>query len=220
LSDYDKDWENYTPQVEVRDVLDLLPACGLKHVSVVGTSRGGILAMLVAVIQPAVLAGIVLNDVGPVLGAKGLARIKGYVGKIPPVRDWQDAANLIHKMNQHHFTDLDDDAWMRFARRTFVEKDGKIIPDYDPRLAKQLANLNLSMPLPTLWPQFNALRAIPTLAIRGANSDLLEPETLAEMEKQHSGLGILEVPGAGHAPLLEDEPTLKRITSFLGKLDH
>ncbi|MBZ0217798.1 MAG: alpha/beta hydrolase [Fimbriimonadaceae bacterium] len=219
LSAYDPDWENYTPQVEVRDVLDLLPACGLTHVSVFGTSRGGILAMLMAVMRPATLASVVLNDVGPVLGAEGLARIKGYVGKVPPVRDWQDAANLVAGMNRHHFTDENDETWMRFARRTFKEKDGVISPDYDLHLAKQLAKLNLSVTLPTMWPQFDALSHIPTMAIRGANSDLLEPETLEQMAEHHTNLDIMEVDGAGHAPLLEDAPTLKRIAAFLGRQD-
>lgn len=219
-SAYDPDWKNYTPQVEVRDVFDLLPACGLSHVSVFGTSRGGILAMLMAVSQPAVLSGVILNDVGPVLGAEGLARIKGYVGKVPPVRDWNDAAGLVAKMNQQHFPNQDDDTWMRFARRTFKEKDGAILPDYDRRLAKQLANVNLSVPLPTLWPQFNALRKIPTLAIHGENSDLLEAETLSQMAVIHTDFDILEIAGAGHAPLLEDEKTHKRVAAFLNKLDH
>ena len=219
LSDYDSDWNNYTPLVEIRDILDLLPACGLNHVAVVGTSRGGILAMIAAVIRPAILAGVVMNDVGPVLGASGLARIKGYVGKMPPVRDWQDAVDLIHKMNEHHFTNLDDDQWTRFARGTFAEKDGKLQLDYDPRLAKQLANLNLSVALPTMWPQFDALRQIQTMVIRGQNSDLLEPETVKEMSARHPGLDIVEVANAGHAPLLDDAPTLKRIAKFLNKLE-
>ncbi len=220
LSDYDTNWKNYTPQVEVRDVFDALSACGLKDVAIIGASRGGILAMLMAVIRPALLAGVVLNDVGPVLGAKGLARIKGYVGKVPPVRDWQDAANLMHQMNQHHFPHTDEEAWLNFAKNIFVEKDGIITPDYDVKLAKQLANLNLSATLPTLWPQFDALRNIPTMVIRGANSDLLEEETLMEMKKHHPDMEMHEVKDAGHAPFLDDEPTLKKIASFLGKLDH
>jgi len=219
-SDYDSNWKNYTPEVEMRDVLDLLIACGLRDVAVIGTSRGGILAMVMAAARPAILAGVVLNDVGPEIAAEGLARIKSFAGKMPPVRDWQDAANLMRTMNEHQFPNQTDETWMRFARCVFREKDGKPVPDYDPKLARQLDNVDLSRPLLTLWPQFDALKAVPTMVIRGENSDLLEPATVGAMETHHPDLESLEVADAGHAPFLDDTPTLKRIAAFLAKLDH
>ena len=218
-SDWDKNWRNYEVQIETNDVLSVMPALGLDHVGIVGTSRGGILAMIIAVIRPGIMAGVVLNDIGPVLGAKGLARIKGYVGKTPPVHTWEDSAHLIKILNEGQFPHLDDDAWMGFAKRSYIEKDGKITPDYDPDLSRPFEELDLSKPVITLWPQFEALRNIPTLVIRGENSDLLEEDTLAEMSNRHNKMETQEIKGEGHAPLLMDSVSIGKISSFFNKLD-
>ncbi len=220
LSEWDKNWRNYDAQVEARDVLSVMPALGLEHVGIVGTSRGGILAMVLAVTRPGILAGVVLNDIGPVLGGKGLARIKGYVGKAPRVHSWEEAARLSKNLNEGQFPDLDDQAWMDFARRTYVEENGQIRPDYDPDLGRPFESLDLSKPVLTLWPQFEALRNIDTLVIRGEHSDLLETDTLAEMGRRHNKMDVLECPGEGHAPLLEDAKSMGKIHSFFSKLDH
>ena len=218
-SQYDRDWKNYSPEIELRDVLDVLVVCGLQDVAVIGTSRGGILAMIMAAVRPGQMAGVILNDVGPEIAAKGLARIKSYVGKMPPVRDWRDAADLTKSLNEHQFPNRDDDTWMRFARQTFVEKDGKPVPDYDPLLSKHLDRVDLSRPIATLWPQFEALRHIPTMVIRGENSDLLEPQSVDAMRERHPGLHVVEAAESGHAPFLEEPPTLKHINTFLARLD-
>ncbi len=217
-SEWDKNWQNYDAQVEARDVLSVMPALGLNHVGIVGTSRGGILTMILAVTRPGILAGVVLNDIGPVLGGKGLARIKGYVGKTPKVHSWEEAAQVSKNLNKGQFPDLDDQAWMAFARQTYIEENGKIRPDYDPALSRPFESLDLTKPVITLWPQFEALRNIETLVIHGENSDLLEPETLAEMERRHNKMDILESPGEGHAPLLEDANSTNKIYNFFSKL--
>ncbi len=218
-SDWDTNWRNYDSQIEANDVLSVMPALGLGHVGIVGTSRGGILALIIAVMRPGVMAGVVLNDIGPVLGAKGLARIKGYVGKTPPVHNWEDAARLIKTLNEGQFPYLDNDAWMGFAKRSYVEKDGEIAPAYDPNLARPFEDLDLSKPVTTLWPQFEALRNIPTLVIRGENSDLLDETTLVEMGQRHNKMETLEIKEEGHAPLLMDSISIGKISSFFNKLD-
>jgi pimeloyl-ACP methyl ester carboxylesterase len=219
-SEWDKNWRNYDAQVEARDVLSVMPALGLDHVGIVGTSRGGILTMILAVTRPGILAGVVLNDIGPVLGGKGLARIKGYVGKTPKVHSWQEAAQLSKTVNEGQFPNLDDQAWMDFARRTYIEENGQIRPDYDPALGRPFESLDLTKPVITLWPQFEALRYIETLVVHGENSDLLEPETLTEMRRRHEKMDVLECPGEGHAPLLDDAMSMGKIYSFFSKLDH
>lgn len=218
-SDYDPNWQNYDPQVEARDVLSAMPALGLNHIGVVGTSRGGILAMILAVTRPGVLAGVVLNDIGPVLGGKGLARIKGYVGKSPPVHSWEEAAHITKKVNEGQFPDLNNEQWMDFAKRTYIENNGAIRPDYDPNLGKPFDQMDLSKPIITLWPQFEALRKIPTLIVRGEHSDLLEPETLKEMGKRHKKMEIFEAKDEGHAPALEDAKSMGRVAEFFYQVD-
>jgi pimeloyl-ACP methyl ester carboxylesterase len=84
---------------------------------------------------------------------------------------------------------------------------------------KTLESLDLEQPLPTLWPQFDGLRDVPLLVLRGTNSDLLSIETLKEMAARHPGAQIHTVKDQGHAPLLIDQETIRRICGFVAEID-
>ena len=219
-SAWDKNWRNYSPLVEAQDVFDLMAAAGLDHVAILGTSRGGIIAMIMGVMRPAQIAGVALNDVGPKLGAKGLARIKGYVGRTAAPASWRDAVRLIKSMNEGQFTALDEDGWMDFARRTFEERKGKLVLSYDPALSKPLEELDLGERMPTLWPQFHTLKHARLMVLRGEHSDLLTVDTVDAMRHDRPDMVSITVPGEGHAPLLRDEATIRAIEKFLETVDN
>ena len=212
----DPDPDRYDLPVESADILAVCDALGVDPAVVVGTSRGGLHAMVLAAVRPALLAGVVLNDIGPVIEAKGLERIRGYVGKLPSPSSWDHAVELLRGVAGHHFTGLADDDWLRYAQTTFEEQDGAFRTRYDPALMRNLAKLDLSA-VPTLWPQFDALAAVPVMVLRGENSDLLSPGTVAAMAARHPNLDTLTVPGQGHAPLLTDAPTLGEIAGFVDR---
>ena len=140
-SDYDRNPKNYNVQVELADVLAVLTARAVDQAVFVGTSRGGILTMLLAAARPTALAGCVLNDIGPVIESKGLMRIKSYVGKLPRVASLHEAADVLRRLFAAQFPNLSDDDWVAFARRTFKDVEGRIVPDYDVRLGKTLPDL-------------------------------------------------------------------------------
>ncbi len=219
LSDRDPDWRHYDIAIENGDILAQLTAAGIGEAIVVGTSRGGLHAMLLAATRPALLRAVVLNDIGPVIEAKGLARIRGYVGKLPAPRSRADAVDLVKRLMSAQFTGLDEAAWEAYARLTFEEKDGRFSPRYDTRLMKTLEALDLEAPVPQLWPQFEGLRNVPTLVLRGENSDLLTAETMAEMLRRHPRCEGHVVPGQGHAPLLLDAATIARVEQFIEAAD-
>ena len=218
LSDWDKDWKNYDLAVENADILTVLAAAGIGEAVLVGTSRGGLHSMIFAATRPTLLKGVVLNDIGPVLEAKGLARIRGYVGKLPAPRSWNDAVNLAKSIMGAQFTGLTEAEWEAYARLTFVEKDGRFSPRYDINLMRPLAAIDLEAPLPELWPQFEGLAHVPVLAVRGENTDLLSEASLAGMAARHPRFESYTVPGQGHAPLLLDEPTIGVIAQFVAKI--
>jgi pimeloyl-ACP methyl ester carboxylesterase len=218
-SDYDRNPKNYNVQVELADVLAVLTALAVDQAVFIGTSRGGILTMLLAAARPTALAGCVLNDIGPVIETVGLMRIKSYVGKLPQVASLHEAADVLRRLFGAQFPNLSDDDWVGFARRTFKDADGRIVPDYDVRLGKTLARLNPERPLPPLWKQFDALARIPLMVIRGGHSDILSPATLAAMQTRHPAMEAVEVADQGHAPLLSDPALVGRIAAFAESCD-
>ena len=219
LSDHDPDWRNYNIAVESGDILAVLTACGIEQAIFIGTSRGGMHVMALSALRPGLIKAAVLNDIGPVLEAKGLARIRGYVGKLPMPGSWADAIDLLKHIGSAHFTALTPQDWEHYARTSFAENDGKFEMRYDLRLLKTLEHLDLEAPLPQLWPQFDGLRHRPLMVVRGGNSDLLSKATLAQMQQHHPDCAIFTVDGQGHAPLLTDAPTLGRIADFIASCD-
>ena len=216
-SDYDRNPKNYNVQVELADVVAVLTALAVDRAIFVGTSRGGILTMLIAAARPTALAGCVLNDIGPVIEIKGLMRIKSYVGKLPRVASLHEAADVLRRLFAGQFPNLSDDDWVAFARRTFKDVEGRIVPDYDVRLGKTLPDPD--RPPPALWKEFDALARVPLLVIRGGNSDILSPETVAAMQARHPAMEAIEVPDQGHAPLLSDPALVARIAAFAESCD-
>ena len=219
LSSYDRNWQNYSLPIENSDVLSILAAMEIGSAIFIGTSRGGLHIMLLSGTRPSVLRGAVLNDIGPVLEPRGMARIRSYVGKLPVPRSIPDAVDLLKEMMSERFNGLSEADWEAYARITFTDAVGRIGPRYDQNLMKTLESLDLEQPLPSLWPQFNGLRAVPLLILRGANSDLLSEETLKEMATRHPGADSHIVKGQGHAPLLLDQETIARICGFAAEID-
>ena len=216
-SEYDRDWRNYTVLVELSDVLDFMTMKGLHDAAIIGTSRGGLIAMLMAALRPCAMGALVLNDIGPVVEREGLARIVAYVGRIPLPADWKEATELVREMNKRQFPAVTAEQWADYARAWFNDDNGLPTQGYDPYISRAISLID--GPMPELWPQFAALARVPVLAIRGENSDVLSTRTLEEMRARHPRLEATTVPGQGHAPLLKDARTISAIAEFLARTD-
>jgi pimeloyl-ACP methyl ester carboxylesterase len=219
LSEFDRDPENYTLAVELADVIAVLTACAAAPAIIVGTSRGGLIAMALAAVEPGAIAGVVLNDIGPEIEAKGLMRIKGYVGKLPQPKTFEEGGEILRRIADSQFPKLDAAAWLTLAKRGWREADGRLVPTYDPALAHSLAAFTPDQPIPTMWPQFDALASMPLFVFRGANSDILSEATVAAMQARHPAMELFEVADQGHAPLLAEPDTIGRIASFVAACD-
>src|SRR5262245_18679330 len=215
-SQHDPNWKNYAILTELNDVLDFMVVKGLAHAGVIGTSRGGIVAMLMAVMRPASVGAVVLNDIGPVIESDGLTRIAAYVGRVPLPADWAEATRLVRDINQRQFPAVAETQWAELAHQYFNDDNGLPSPAYDPALAKGLAQMKA---IPELWPQFLALAAVPTLVLRGEHSDILSAVTVEEMRRRHPRLEARTVSGEGHAPLLKDRASIASIGDFLARTD-
>jgi pimeloyl-ACP methyl ester carboxylesterase len=175
--------------------------------------------MMLATAQPSAIAGAILNDIGPVIETPGLLRIKSYVGKLPRPKTFEEGADLLRRLFESQFPKLSADAWMAFARRTFKQRKGGLAPTYDRRLANGLKDISLERPPPPLWEYFDALAHVPVMVIRGSNSDLLSPATVAAMVARRANVESVEVPDQGHAPLLVEDDIVRRIGEFIAKCE-
>jgi pimeloyl-ACP methyl ester carboxylesterase len=219
LSAADADWRNYALPVELDDLMTVTTVLGLARAVFLGTSRGGLLTMLTTAARPTLLAGAILNDIGPVIEGAGLARIKSYLGRLPEPATWDEAVALLKSIGQSRFPALTDADWRGQAGSIWTERDGRLAAAFDPALAKTLESVSFDAPMPTLWPQFDGLAAVPVMVIRGEHSDILSAATVGAMADRRPDLDVLTVQGQGHAPLLTDPLSIGRIQAFVRRCD-
>lgn len=206
----------YRPDIELADALRLLDRLDVERVNIIGTSRGGIIAMIMAAQYPQRLKGVLLNDVGPVIERASLRRIRSYLGKELAFESWDDAVSALKDGNPG-FEGLSDADWLNFARRVFVENDGRIAQDYDLRLVQTFPTDEEieKADSPDLWPLFDALMAFPVMVLRAENSDLLSAQTVAQMKKRHPRLAAYTIKDRGHVPFLDEPGARAAIQAWL-----
>jgi pimeloyl-ACP methyl ester carboxylesterase len=210
--------ETYTPPTEADDTALGLEALGIDRVAILGTSRGGMVAMVLALTKPQLVGAAILNDIAPVIETAGLLRIAGYVGVAPPA-DWNEAAAMLQASQGEMFPSLDGAGWRRFARQLFRDEGGRPVLSYDPKIGEAFRAFDPAKPMPPFWPAFEALAGVPAMVIHGALSDILSAATVAEMAARHPHLTVHTVADEGHAPLLWDEPTQRAVAHFLAAAD-
>jgi pimeloyl-ACP methyl ester carboxylesterase len=216
-SGFDPQPARYNPLTYAGDVQQLLEQLGITEAIFVGTSLGGIVAMILAATAPQRVAAAILNDVGPELEQGGLDRIKSFVGKDLRFQSWEEAALTIAANNAHLPTNHSEADWIKVAKRACREQDGEIRYDYDMAIANVFSTVSAA-PKFDMWPMFAALAAKPLLIVRGEKSDLLSAEALERMRQRAPGAKAVIVTGAGHAPTLSEPDAISAIDAFLGEV--
>lgn len=209
------DWgsaETYTVETEARDVLELLDHLALDRVAILGTSRGGLIALVLAATAPDRLAGIMLNDIGPEIAPAGLAAIMRYVGRTPMERTLAEAAQVRPTL-MTGFDGVPGDRWAEEAERHYVETEDGLAINYDPALGDAVRS-GASAPMPDLWALFDAAAPLPLAALRGAASDILTAETFARMRARRPDMIAAEVPERGHVPFLDEPESLEVLSQW------
>lgn len=216
-SEYAKDSASYNPAVYVGDVLALLEQEGIARFVSIGTSLGGLMTMLLASVAPGRLAGAVLNDIGPVVDPAGIDRIREYVGQARSFPTWMHAARALQEVHGGSHPQFALEDWLAMAKRNMaLQQNGRIGFDYDMAIADPFRNADTAVP-PDLWPAFDALTGVPLLIVRGEQSDLFKPETLAEMITRHGDADSVTIAGVGHAPTLDEPDAVTAIDRLLAR---
>ncbi|WP_420142039.1 alpha/beta fold hydrolase [Sphingomonas sp.] len=217
LSDRAIDPHSYVPAVYLQDLLALIAAQMLEPAVVIGTSLGGLLAMLLGLTARGCLAGVALNDVGPELGEEGMARIRSYVGRDVRFADWDEAARAIADNHAGGFPDYGPGDWSTLARRLCRQRaDGTIVFDYDLAIAEPFKQPQGAF---DLWPAFETLHGLPAVLIRGERSDILSAATAAEMVRRVPTMELVTVPRVGHAPTLDEPESVAAVDRLLATVD-
>ena len=211
----DTDATRYRPDQYATDMVTLLDLLGISRAVVIGTSLGGMMAIILMATQPHRIAAAVLNDMGPEIDPRGLARIAGYVGKTAPVKDWNEAAEQTAHTNGVAFPDYQIGDWQAMARDVYVQEGTTPLLDYDPAIALGMSTGTVA---PDLWPLFEQVGGKPMLVIRGETSDILSAKTLTEMSRRLPHLVVQNIPGRGHAPTLNEPAARAAIGKFLDGL--
>ena len=212
----DTDPSRYHPERYARDMRTLLDLLRIPQLVVIGTSLGGLMAILLMASEPQRIQAAVLNDIGPEIDPRGVARIATYVGKTAPANTWDEAARQTMLINGEALADFDNDNWHAMARDLYVQEGIAPMLDYDPAIAE---GVNAGTAAPNLWPLFDSVGKRPMLVIRGQSSDILSMETLAEMSRRLPHLVSLNIAGRGHAPTLNEPIARLEIARFLDGLN-
>ena len=203
-SDYDPTYANYAIPVEARDVVELLDHLNIDKAVFVGTSRGGLISMVLAATAKERLAGVFLNDIGPIIETAGLDHIKTYLGRNPTFKTYAEAAGFLPIANAQTFPGVSSERWRACAERWWLETPEGLIIRYDPKLRNAVLESSAA-PAPDVWPLFDAMADIPLALVRGANSNILSLETAQRMQDLRPDMIWNEVADRGHVPFL-DEP--------------
>lgn len=213
------DWgdpASYQVPVEAGDVVALLDHLGLDRVTILGTSRGGLVALVLAAMARDRIAGVIFNDIGPEIMPEGLSYIMDYLGKPPKFRTLAEAAAALPRHYAPAFRDVPAENWAALARRIYREEGGQLVNRYDPRLREAVAPAFAPDAVaPDLWPLFDALAGAPLGLIRGAGSNILSAETAAEMLRRRPDMAYAELADRGHVPFLDEPPALAVIETVL-----
>jgi pimeloyl-ACP methyl ester carboxylesterase len=208
LSDW-ADPATYTIPQEAADVVALLDHLGLARVAILGTSRGGLVAMWLAARAKDRLIGVALNDIGPEIAPRGLDVIKGYLGRNPAQKTWEEAARARAALWKG-FEGVPHSRWLAEVMGQYDEGPEGLTIRYDPRLRDAVFNAG-AQPAPDLWPLFDALAGLPLALIRGVNSDLLTVATADQMAQRRPDMIRVDVAGRGHVPFLDEPEALEAL---------
>jgi pimeloyl-ACP methyl ester carboxylesterase len=217
LSEWDPLSARYTPGTYAADVLQLLNELGITEAVFLGTSLGGLVTMIVVKLAPDLVAGVLLNDIGPELDPSGIDRIKMYVGRPVVFEDWNEAAARIRARSADVHPAYGEAEWLRFARRICRETERGIELDYDMAIAEPFHAGNTGE-VPDAWPYYRALAGRPVLVLRGETSDLLAQSVAERMVTEIPDVEVVTVPGVGHAPDLDEPQSVAAIDRLLDRV--
>ncbi|MEO9102863.1 MAG: alpha/beta hydrolase [Burkholderiaceae bacterium] len=214
--------DEYRLTFYARIAADFCDRVGVDRAHWIGTSMGGALGMVCAsgLIEPAMkprIRSLVLNDTAPEVAQAAVERIRSYAGSPPAFATVVELEAFFRQVYKPYGA-LTDAQWRRLTETSTRRlPDGRVTPHYDPAMVGQFVHYPNDY---LIWNHYDQIE-VPTLCLRGIDSDLVKRETLTAMAQRGPGtrglLETVEVSGCGHAPALNVPEHFKLITQFLSK---
>jgi len=208
------DASGYNNASYVSDVVFMLAALGITHVHWIGTSMGGIMGMMAANSNPGLIDALVLNDIGALIPASGLARIRD-IADFKTSFDTKEEAEAVFRKRCEHFGIREEAQWQQLLAYGIENRNGQFAFTYDPAIFSIGFSKDAPLADVNLWPLWQAVTGIPVLLIRGMQSDILLHETAVEMQSRHPRLTFYEIADTGHAPALMDAKQIALIQNWI-----
>ena len=208
---------SYTVPQEGKDALELLDHLGLPKAAILGTSRGGLIGMLLAAVAHDRLLGLCLNDVGPEIHRPGLERIFDYVGRNPAAKTHADLAARLPR-TMPGFANVPQSRWLEEAVKHYTQTPDGLQITYDPALRDAFLAAFEGPPV-DLWPLWEATAGLPVALIRGANSDLLSQACTNEMRRRRPDMIFASVPDRAHIPFLDEPEAVAALRAFVATVE-
>ena len=206
----------YTIPTEAGDAIALLNHLGVESAGILGTSRGGLIAIVLASFAKERMKGACLVDIGPEIAPAGLDVIKNYIGRNPAQKTYAEAIAMRADL-MAGFEDVPESRWEEEVRKHYVETPEGLKINYDPALRDAVLAAG-EAPSPDLWPLFDAMAELPLALIRGANSNLLTEATAGEMARRRPDMIRVDVPGRGHVPFLDEPEAIAALRDWVARL--
>lgn len=217
-SAFDPNWRNYHPARYCEDIWELLDASALDSVVVVGTSLGGIIAMMMGHQQPTRVRAVVMNDIGPEMNPAGIARVVAGAGLLDAVDTFAEAVEQVKRNYEIAFPDWNEEQWSYYTEITYCETEsGRYDLNFDRNIG-HAAREGVSGLAEDPWTLFDSLDSMPALVVHGALSDILTTEIIDKMRARKPDLEVATVENRGHAPLLDEREAVDAISTFIEAL--
>lgn len=212
------DWADpstYTVLQEAADVLEVMDQLAIERAAIIGTSRGGLIAMTLAYGHADRLVGVAFNDIGPVLEKGGLLGIGDYLGIEPEASTLEEMAQQL-KASRQGFYHVPDSRWLEEAQHQYLLGEDGVTLWYDARMREGFLEAMVDVDeVPAIWPLFELLADKPLAVLRGENSDLLSADTVAQMQQRAPQLLACTVKDRAHVPFLDEPESLATLNTWL-----
>jgi pimeloyl-ACP methyl ester carboxylesterase len=205
---------DYANPAYLADIFFILKQVGISKLHWLGTSMGGILGLLAANSAPGLLQSLILNDIGCLIPASGLGRIKD-IATIATVFGTRETAEAALRLRSATFGITEERHWQQLYTYGIEPVGDQWRFTYDPGIFTGGFAADAPVQDVELWPLWQAVTAMPMLLIRGALSDLLQADTAREMQARHPRLRLEEIAGVGHAPALMDDKQIALIHGWM-----